>query len=354
MKIYIRSSACISAQKTFETDDFLTDPVTYDQLSIKAIEPNYASYIEPKSIRRMSYMIKMGVSAAKNCLDQAGEAMPGAIITGTALGCITDTATFLSRMIEMNEELLPATSFIQSTHNTVAAQVALALKCHNYNNTFVHKGISFESALTDALMLLKEGGADNVLVGGIDEITEISYKIFSRLGLLKRRPVNNLELFDNPSKGALAGEGTAFFLLTGAASPANIARLDGVQTFYKLKDAASVEQKISDFLARQNLTIADVDLVINGENSDIHNDAIYHELNCSYFKNVSLARYKHLSGDYSVSSSFALWLAANIVKRGEVPGVIKHRFVLQQAPKKVLIYNHYLNIYHSVMLVSTM
>ncbi len=47
--------------------------------------------------------------------------MPGAIITGTALGCLEDTVTFLTRMIELNEELLPPTAFIQSTHNTVAA-----------------------------------------------------------------------------------------------------------------------------------------------------------------------------------------------------------------------------------------
>jgi len=352
MKIYIRSSACISAQRTFETGDFLTGPVAYNDTRLNAIEPDYAAYIDPKLIRRMSHIIKMGVAAANNCLSQAGVVMPGAIITGTALGCVTDTATFLSRLIEMNEEMLPPTSFIQSTHNTVAAQIALALKCHNYNNTFVHKGISFESAITDALMLLKEGETDNVLVGGIDELTDTSFKIFSRLGMIKRQPVNNLEVFDNPSKGALAGEGTAFFLLTDKPSPVNMAQLNGVQTFYKLKDIRAIEQKIAGFLARQGLTINDIDLVINGESGDIRNDAIYHQLNDSYFKNVSLARYKHLSGDYAVSSSFALWLAANIVKRGEVPEVIKQREIKHEAPKKVLIYNHYLNTYHSVMLVS--
>ncbi len=352
MKIYIRSSACISAQRTFETGDFLTEPITYNDTRLKAIEPGYTTYIDPKLIRRMSHVIKMGVSAAKNCLDQAGITMPGAIITGSALGCVADTVTFLSRMIEMNEEMLPPTSFIQSTHNTVAAQVALALKCHNYNSTFVHKGISFESAVTDALMLLNEGEADNVLVGGIDELTDTSFKVFSRLGMIKRQPVNNLEIFDNPSKGTLAGEGTAFFLLTDKPSPVNMAQLNGVQTFYKLKDAKAIGEKIAGFLARRGLTIDDIDLVINGENGDIRNDAIYHELNNSYFKDASLARYKHLSGDYAVSSSFALWLAANIVKRGEVPEVIKQREIKQEAPKKVLICNHYLNTYYSVMLVS--
>jgi hypothetical protein len=30
MKIYIRSSACMSAQKTFGTDNFLTDVIEYN------------------------------------------------------------------------------------------------------------------------------------------------------------------------------------------------------------------------------------------------------------------------------------------------------------------------------------
>ena len=110
--------------------------------------------------------------------------MPGAIITGTAFGCLEDTVTFLTRMMEQNEEMLPPTAFIQSTHNTVAAQIALMLKCHGYNNTFVHKGISFESALLDAMMLLKEQEADNILVGGTEEMVDASFKVLTRLGLI--------------------------------------------------------------------------------------------------------------------------------------------------------------------------
>ena len=82
-------------------------------------------------------------------------------------------------MIELNEEMLPPTAFIQSTHNTVAAQIALMLKCHAYNNTFVHKGISFESALLDGIMLMRDNEASNFLVGAIDELTDNSYIILN-------------------------------------------------------------------------------------------------------------------------------------------------------------------------------
>ena len=120
MNIYIRSSSCISPQKTFGTHDFLTDIVEYTDTLLKPIEPDYKEFIDPKLLRRMSHLIKMGVSAAKDCLRCADVATPGAIITGTAFGCREDTITFLTRMVIDNEELVPPTAF--SRHRSLAAR----------------------------------------------------------------------------------------------------------------------------------------------------------------------------------------------------------------------------------------
>jgi 3-oxoacyl-[acyl-carrier-protein] synthase II len=350
MKLYIRSSACISPQNTFGKDSFLDDIVEYNGTRLKAIEPDYKEYIDPKQIRRMSHIIKMGVAAARECLNKGGVDMPGAIITGTAFGCLEDTVTFLSRVIEMNEEMLPPTAFIQSTHNTVAAQIALMLKCHNYNATFVHKGISFESALLDAIMMLKENEADNILVGGTEEMVDASFKVLTRLGLYKRQPVSNLSLLQTITNGTMAGEGAVFFLLSSKASVDNLVELMATKTFYKPKDAAAIEKHINTFLQSNSLTIADIDLVITGKNGDIRNDEVYRQL--SLFKNTQVANYKHLCGEYPTSSSFALWLASNIIKKSVVPDVVKKNALSISSPKKVLIYNHYQNKYHSLMLVS--
>ena len=352
MSTYIRSSACISPQKTFDSPEFLKEITEYNGIRLKAEEPDYSAFADPKLIRRMGHIIKMGVAAAKNCLTNAKVEMPGAIITGTALGCLEDTAVFLTRIIELSEELLPPTAFIQSTHNTVAAQIALMLKCHGYNNTFVHKGISFESALLDAVMLLNEGETNNILVGGIDELTDASFAVLERLGLYKRWPVSNLALFETPSKGSIGGEGAAFFLLTNTASLDNMAELTGLQTFYRPKGPTEIEEKINEFLNGHGLKIGDIELVITGKNGDLKNDETYNQLNNSLFINSDRANYKHLSGEYSTSSAFALWLASNIIKREVVPEVVKDGEITNEQPKKVLIYNHYLNLYHSLMLVS--
>ncbi|MBD1391677.1 beta-ketoacyl synthase chain length factor [Mucilaginibacter sp. ZB1P21] len=347
--MYIRSSACVSAQNTLAAGNFLDDIVEYTGTRLPVIQPDYKKYIDPKLIRRMSRVIKMGVAAAKECLDQAGIDMPGAIITGTAFGCMEDTVTFLTRIIEYQEELLPPTAFIQSTHNTVAAQIALMLKCHNYNSTFVHKGMSFESALFDAVMLLKEEETDNVLVGGTEEMVDTSFIVLTRLGLYKRSPISNLQLFDEESKGTIGGEGAAFGLLSVNASANNMAELVAVKTLYKPKD---VTVSIADFLNANGLAIADIDLVLTGKNGDIKNDDVYKSLKDTLFKDTTTANYKHLCGEYPTSSSFALWLAANMIKRQSIPDVLLQGEQKVQSPKTILYYNHYQGKYHSLMLLS--
>jgi 3-oxoacyl-[acyl-carrier-protein] synthase II len=287
--VYIRSAACISPQQG---------------------EPDYRALLDPKVLRRMSRIIRMGAAAALACLREAGVTMPDAIVTGTAYGCLEDSGLFLRSMIERNEELLQPATFIQSTHNTVGAQIALLLQCTGYNNTFVHRGFSFESALLDAILLVADREAETVLVGGIDELTDTSHALLSRFGLFRHTK---------------AGEGAAFFLLTGEPSGNDLARLDGFDTFYR-PDAGIAEQRLMSFLSSRGLAPDDIDLVITGDD-----DAII----TSLFPGKPNMRYQQLSGEYPTSTSFALWLAAQHVRSGPV-----------------LIYSHYLGIYHSIYLLS--
>jgi 3-oxoacyl-[acyl-carrier-protein] synthase II len=51
MKQYIRSSACISPQKTFGQASFLTDAIEYNGTRLRAIEPDYTEFIDPILLR---------------------------------------------------------------------------------------------------------------------------------------------------------------------------------------------------------------------------------------------------------------------------------------------------------------
>jgi 3-oxoacyl-[acyl-carrier-protein] synthase II len=284
------------------------------------------------------------------CLQEAGVKSPDAIVTGTAYGCLEDTGLFLTKMVEFNEELLTPTAFIQSTHNTIGAQIGLMLQCNNYNNAFVHRGFSFESALLDGMLLLKEKEAENVLVGAIDEITNISHTILNRMGLYKQGLVSNLELFKTKSKGTIAGEGSSFFLLANEPSATDYAKLDGLKTFYKPGGIKEIEDQIVSFLSDHSITFNDIDMVIAGKNGDEKSDEIFDQLQKSIFSKNNTIDYKNLCGEYPTASSFALWMAVNIIKSGTVPAALGES--KGNTIKRVLIYNHYQNIHHSLLLIS--
>ncbi|MEP7278539.1 MAG: beta-ketoacyl synthase chain length factor [Bacteroidota bacterium] len=350
MKIFIRATGNISPQPTFGHPPLLQEPATQTGNRLRCVEPDYLNYIDAKSIRRMSRIIKMGTAAAMECLQEAGVQTPGAIVMGTAYGCLEDTGIFLKKMVEQNEEMLTPTAFIQSTHNTIGAQIALLLQCHHYNNTFVHRGFSFESALLDALMLLEENAASTVLVGAADEITDASHAILSRFGLYKKEVSANTGVLASQSKGTVAGEGAAFFLLSCQASQKNYAVLDALHLFYKPAHSAEIEQQVLEFLARQSLTPADIDLLVTGRNGDIRKDRVYEKLSDALFKDKTTIGYKQLCGEYPTSTAFALWLAAAVLKQGSLPVTLAPASAT--GIKRVLIYNHYENIHHSLILVT--
>lgn len=352
MNVYINAFANISPQHTFNEEGFLDPVIAHTHEYLKCVEPDYKAYIDPKSSRRMGRILKMGVMAANRCLDGSHVSIPDAIITGTGFGCLEDTENFLSRIIENNEQFLTPTSFIQSTHNTISAQIALLLNCHNYNFTYVHRGFSFESALIDAIMLIKENSAENALIGGIDEITPNFFTITKRLGQWKDEPMDNLNILSHKTPGSIAGEGSAFFLLSSLKTEKTTSRIAAVTTIYKPQHILEMQDGINNCLQQANLKIEDIDLLMLGLNGDINADQIYYDLQNSFFNNIDTVYFKHLCGEYQTASGFSLWLACKIISEQQVPAVIKLKEFKDKPLQNILIYNHYRTFNHSAMIVS--
>ena len=270
----------------------------------------------------MSRIMRMSWSAAKICLDDAGVQMPDAIVTGTGMGCLEDTEKFLASIYESGERLLPPTPFIQSTHNTIGAQIALMLQCTNYNMTYTQRGISFENALSDGLSLLNEPGFNNVLVGGFDEMTANQMILYNRLKYYKNEIPNNLELLNHKTPGTIAGEGNTFFMIGKEKGMSSYACIHDIVTFNYQPENSLVYNQINSFLAKNNLTTAEIDLLIAGYNGDVTFDGIYQDVTDHFFKNTPVAYFKHLCGEYHTASAFAFWLGANILKQQYLPEVV--------------------------------
>jgi len=349
MTAFINGIGTISPQNTFGDVSFLQDPKEYNSNRLACIEPEYTGWIDARAIRRMSRIIRMGVASAGLALKEAGLEKPDAIITGTAFGCLEDTGIFLAKIVDNKEEALNPTPFIQSTHNTIGSQVALLLQCYGYNQTYSHRAFSFEHALQDALMTIGEK-QNNVLVGGVDEITNLSFDILDRFGMYKKNNTSNLKLFHDKSAGCIQGEGASYFLLAGKKTNSTYASVRDVATFYRPED---VYKNVSGFLAGQSLRTEDIQLILTGKNGDFPHDQGYQDFIQDVFSGASTGVYKHLSGEYQTSGAFALWVAARILKENKIPPVVLERDAGHKEIKRILLYNKYLGKHHSFILLES-
>ncbi|MEI6456975.1 MAG: beta-ketoacyl synthase N-terminal-like domain-containing protein [bacterium] len=349
---FINGIGLISPQNTLDPDVFLPAVVEHHADYMKCVEPVFKEYIDPLLARRMSRLIKTGIVSAKLCLRDAGCSLPDAIITGTGLGSIEDTEKILGE-ITKEEKFLNPTPFIQSTYNTISSQIAITLKCHGYNSTYVHRSFSFESGLQDAMLQFEEGIAGNILAGGIDEMTGNHLQITRRIGLWKMHPVHNLSVLKENTPGALAGEGSGFFLLSSARNDHTYATLKGVETIYKPSGTSELGSKVRTFLSGHGLTPGDMDVIITGINGDTRWDPLYNEVNALLFPSKPLAWYKHLSGEYHTASTFALWMASNMIKRQVYPHITMLNDFVPPVIRHVLIHNHFRGDNHSFILAGS-
>jgi hypothetical protein len=291
----------------------------------------------------------MGVYSAMKCMRDTGINAPDAIIAGTGLGCLEDTEKFLTSIYNSEEKLLNPTPFIQSTHNTVAGAIALAVKCHGYNATYTQRGFSFESALEDALLQLNEIPSRNILVGGFDEVTETSFALTSRLGLWKNHETDSSKLFEYNTRGSIPGEGAAFLMLGGLKGIADSVRIRSFRTFYRER-ITDINGRIEGYLKEDGISSESIDLILLGKNGDSRSDHYYDDLLKGVFRQKAVTGFKHLCGEFDTSAVFALWLARKILLSPRVTGSLQ-TLNSSRMPKEVnsvLIYNHLRGKYHSI------
>jgi hypothetical protein len=343
--LYIHKTSCFSPQQTYPETDFSRLTESRDnQLLVK--EPVYAC-IPPGVLRRMGKAVRMSVGAALPMLKEIPQ--PDGIIIGTANGGIEDCIKFLNQIIEYNEGLLTPGSFVQSTSNAPASQIALITKNKNYNSTNTHRGLAFENALLDAAMLVKENQDNSYLVGSVDEISAYNFNIDRLAGCFRKEIVSNRHLYDNPSEGTIAGEGSLIMMVSNRPEGA-IARLDALQTIHTT-DETLVQETLKQFLQKNGFPQTAPDLLITGENGDTRLEKYYRAAESLFPDNFSVGRFKHLSGEFCTASSFGFWLATQIIRIGKVPDIVSKKGG-QTDCRKILLYNNYRGLQHAFVLLS--
>ncbi len=351
-EIFINGISCISPQETFNNSDFPAEWTDYSGDFLSCREPVYKDHINPTLARRLSRYIKMGVTTALTALKDAGTEMPEAIITGTGLGSTEDNEKILLAMHENQERMINPTHFIQSTHNTISSQIAIMLKCHHYNNTYVHRGFSFESALLDAMLLLREGRSRTALVGGVDALTEGHYINYERISRWRRNRSGSLKMITDQGKGVIPGEGSAHFVLSTDKTETSYASLKALKLVYKPAEPAALTDAASNLLKDGGLLPQDISLLLYGHNGDPEGDRWYQDFHQSLFCGTPSAYYKHLCGEYDTAGAFALWMASMIMRRGRVPSGIMTKEGAAGDIRHLLIYTHHRGDQHVLCLLS--
>jgi 3-oxoacyl-[acyl-carrier-protein] synthase II len=354
MKIYINGTGNVSPQKTWDADAFLDEIKNYHGRMLQCQDPDVDPGVDEKYLRRMSHLIRLGWIAAKICLDDAGNQVPDAIITGSGWGSVLESEKFLLSIYKNKESLLPPTPFIQSTHNVLGAQIAILLNNSSYNMTYAHSSHAFEHALLDAILRLKTGESNNLLLGGFDEITTNQFILTDRLNRWRKNAVNSLELFNDEMQGTISGEGFTFFFLQNHKTEKTYAEVKDVATVFSMEDIDMIVEKALLFLEKNGLEPGMIDWVFTGLNGDRKGDTVYREVLSRVFaSNFNQAAWKHLCGEYLTATAFATWAAAKAIKNQSVPDILRIQSPLEnQIIRNILIYNHFKGINHSFILLS--
>lgn len=329
MSVYIASCAQISVQKAL-CSEWFDSPIHYNEPYIRALDPDYKAFVNPVAARRMGLILKRAMATSRTALQESGVEMPDAVITATGLGCIENTEKFLRALSEQGEHCLQPTFFINSTHNTIGSYIAVQLKCHAYNNTHVHKGISFESALYDAMLQFELKKINSALLGAHDEMTPDYFKLLRRIGFWD---------------GSFAGETAVSFVLKNTRKDSGKqVEIAGMDILYQ-PDAERMKAALDTICATKNLSLNDIDLLVTGRNNHPDNKQVYESFESRFGFREKTAAYKELFGESFTASAFGLCYAYECLKRGVDP--------CGRKVKNILLYNHYENKDHTFILLSS-
>ena len=328
--LYIHHTSCISpqttpGQPTGPVDNFL-----------RVVEPRYEG-IPANQLRRMSRSVKLGIGAALPLLRHSSDG----ILIGTGYGGMEDSVRFLSQIIEHDEGLLTPGPFVQSTANAIASQLGLFTRNNGYNITYVNRGLSFESALVDAAMLVRENPGRSYLAGGVDEISDHKYRFEYAEGWYKREDQTEKGFYAGDTAGTIAGEGAALFVLNGNPDGA-IGQIKKIVAIGG-EDEGTLRSALTGLLEGKS-----PDLLLSGENGDSRALHWYGIAETLVGPDTGILRFKHLCGEYPTASAFALWLACNL------PATLPDHLVKRPPAggrRHILFYNNYQFTQHSLILL---
>lgn len=179
-------------------------------------------FIPPMKMRRMNYLSRMGLVAAKLALTDVAEEQPLSengndigVAIGTMFGPVQTSVDYLLEYVEKGAALAPPQLFAESVANAPGSHIAIEHGFRGFNLTFTQREGSVLAAAMFAGAQILKGSVQSVIVGGVEEINEITFSVLDRIRALATASEDETEEarpFDVDRTGIVVGEGSAMFV----------------------------------------------------------------------------------------------------------------------------------------------
>ncbi len=182
---------------------------------------NPRDFVAPGKIRRLDRASLFAIAASKLALADAGvkvtqeEASRIGIVLGSGFCGLSSSEAFhrgqvLKGFLDLNPMLFPNT-----VPNAAASNTSIELGIRGINCTLVQSFCTAEAALVFAFDQLREGRADLILAGGVDELSEYLFRGFSDLHILAtdRGDGERSCPYDQKRNGLVLGEGAGILTI---------------------------------------------------------------------------------------------------------------------------------------------
>jgi len=262
-----------------------------------------AANLSPAQVRRLKRFPRLVLSLAVDAHKSAGEhGTPGAVFLGTGWGALSETADFLERLFETDEQFPSPTDFIGSVHNAAAGQIAMQFKATGANLTMTGGDYSFEQALTVA-GLMSGDELDGFLVLAADE----NHPKLSRL-------------FDPSVAEAAcpADGGGALYLKRGVHASAPTIR---PLFFESSQNNSNVLHNLSKAIGKQRSFDERYGVILAGLPAGCRRTAAIQLktlLDMTGFSGVVID-YRKFTGEFASASAVAVVMAVDFLRKGNIP-----------------------------------
>jgi len=129
-----------------------------------------------------------------------------------------------------------------------------------------------------------------------------------------------------------------------------IAQVSALQLMHT-EEVKDIEEQLHLFLKKNLPHGESVEILLSGENGDMRPQHFFEAVE-NILSDSTVARFKHLTGDFATVSALALHMACQLIETNTLPDYMIKIDRKKERFKNILIYNQHKGIQHSFILVS--